>query len=219
MKSILWKKRSSKNGLLYVILDTKVTRPNNINIFSLADRLASSGVDIFQLRAKDFCDRDLINTAEKLSKIIHKRKKLFLINDRADIAYFCGADGLHLGSGDISPNQARKILGNKSIIGRTVHSLSELHKFSKEKIDYVSIGPVFKTKTKPNLLPLKIKQLQSLASRTQKLTFAIGGITLYNIGSLTQIGIKNIAICRGIILENDLKSTVKNFKKCLQKAS
>ena len=185
----------------------------------MADKLASYGVDIFQLRAKDLDDKDLINTAEKLSMIIHKRKKLFLVNDRADIAYLSGADGLHLGWADIGSNQARKILGNKSIIGRTVHSLSELHKFSKEKIDYLSIGPVFKTKTKPNLPPLKIKRLQSLASKAQKLTFAIGGITLYNIQSLTQIDINNIAICRGIILESDLKSTVKNFKKCLQKVS
>ncbi len=218
MKPTLWKKKSSKNGLLYVILDTKVTGPNKIDIFSLTKRLATFGVDVFQLRVKNLPDKNLLALAKKLSKIIHKKRKLFIVKDRADIAYLCGADGLHIGSEDISCKDARKILDKKAIVGRTVHSLVELNRFSKEKIDYVSIGPIFKTKTKPELSPLKIKKLQSLAKKTKKLTFAIGGINLYNIDSLVKIGINNIAVCRGVILQKNLKPTIKAYKQCLKKA-
>ena len=185
----------------------------------MADKLAASGVDIFQLRDKDLADAELLRTAEKLSKILHKGKKLLIINDRADIASLCGADGLHLGAKDLSPVKARKIMGPQAIIGKTVHSLAEVKAFSKEKIDYISIGPVFRTKTKPNLTPLTIKKLQSIARKSEKLTFAIGGISLYNINSLVKIGINNIAVCRGIILQKNFKSAIKKYKQCLKKAS
>jgi len=219
MKHTLWKKGSLKNGLLYVILDTEVTRSNNINIFSLAEKLAYAGVDIFQLRAKNLSDKDLLTTARKLSKLIRKRKKLFIVNDRADIASLSGADGLHLGAEDISVQDAKKIIGKSAIVGKTIHSLAELRRFSKEKVNYLSIGPAFKTKTKPSLSPLMIKKLKSLARKSKKLTFAIGGINLYNIDSLVKNGINNIAVCRGIILQKNLKSIVEKYKQCLRRAS
>lgn len=220
-----WKRKSSKNGLLYVILDKEVTDKAGINIFSLADKLAHSRVDIFQLRAKGISDKEYLFIATGLSKIIRKRKKLFIVNDRADIAYLSKASGLHLGESDISPKQARKILGKRAIIGKTIHCLEELRKLNsiegqgESRLEYVSFGPVFKTKTKPSLKPLTFEKLKALTGRSGKLMFAIGGITQYNIGSLLKSGIRNIAICRGIVLAKNLKTTVEWYKKCLQKAS
>ncbi len=219
------KRKSSKNGLLYVILDKEVTDKAGINVFSLADRLAHFGVDIFQLRAKGISDKEYLSIAIKLSKIIRRRKKLFIVNDRADIAHLSRASGLHLGETDISLSQARKIVGKQAIIGKTVHSLEELKRLNDQKrkqggrIDYTSFGPVFRTKTKPNLKPLTSKKLKALIAEGGKLMFAIGGITQYNIESLLESGIKNIAICRGIILAKNLKTCVKEYKKCLKKAS
>lgn len=176
-------------------------------------------MDIFQLRAKNLSDKDLLATAKKLSKIIHKRKKIFIVNDRADMASLCGADGLHLGAGDIDTNDARKIIGKNAVVGKTVHSPAQLRRFAKENIDYVSIGPVFKTKTKPNLSPLKLRQLKVLTKKAKKLTFAIGGISLYNIDSLVKNGINNVTVCRGIILHKNPESVIKEYKRCLRKVS
>ena len=211
------KKRPSANGLLYVILDKNVIEEANRDIFSLTDKLAYYGVDIFQLRANDIRDRLLLQLAVNLTKIIHKRKKIFIINNRADIAYLSKADGLHVGENDISPNEARKILGNKVIIGKTVHSFRELECFQKEKINYVSIGPVFKTKTKPALNALISEELKMMLMKTNKLTFAIGGINLYNMEPLLNNGIRNIAVCRGVILSRNLKTNINKYKKCLKK--
>lgn len=204
---------------LYVILDTAVTYENNLDIFATADKLAKYGADIFQLRNKNICDKKLLEIACKLKKILGKRKKKFIINDRADIAYLSDADGLHLGKNDIPPDKARKILKKNKLIGKTAHSLKELEQFQKEPIDYFGIGPVFETETKPELPPLKITQLKIMISSAQKAIFAIGGINLYNINSLCKLGIKNIALSRGILLSKDFKSTVEGLKECLRKAS
>jgi len=225
MKSMNWKRKSSKNGLLYVILDKEVIDKAGINIFSLTAKLAHFGVDIFQLRVKGISDKEYLSIAAGLSKIIRKRKKLFIVNDRADIALLSKASGLHLGESDISPKQAREIVGKQAIIGKTIHCLEELKRLNDQErkpgsqVDYTSFGPVFKTKTKPSLNPLTSKKLKDLISKSKKLMFAIGGINQYNIESLLESGIRNVAICRGIILAKNLKTRVKEYKKCLKKAS
>ena len=204
---------------IYVILDTEIIKKNKLAILSLGDKLCCCGVDILQLRAKNLTDKELLDTACKLRKIIHKRKKIFIVNDRVDIAYLSKADGLHLGKNDIPPKEARKILGRKKLIGKTAHSLKELKSFQNENVDYLGIGPIFRTKTKPALPPLEEKQLKKMLKNAEKSIFAIGGINMYNISSLSKWGINNAAICRGIILNKDMKNTVRRIKECLAKAS
>lgn len=194
-------------------------KKNELDIISLADKLSAYGTDILQFRFQSLTDQEAIATAIKLAKVIHKRKKIFIVNNRADIAYLSNADGIHLGKNDISPNQVRKILGKKSIIGKTVHSLAELKCFQNQKIDYISIGPTFKTKTKPALKPLKKSQFRKILRYTKKSVFAIGGINMYNIGPLLELGITNVCMCQALILSKNLKSTVKEFKQCLKKVS
>jgi len=218
MRYTRWKKNLSGHGLLYAILDKKIIEEADLDIFSLTDELAHCGVDIFQLRVKETADKKLLQLARRLTKIIHKRRRIFIVNDRADIAYLSEADGLHIGKNDISPKEARKILGEKAILGSTVHSLGELRSFQKAKTNYIGIGPAFKTKTKPSLTPLRSKELRTMISNANKLVFAIGGINLYNVGSLIAMGIQNVAVCRGLILCKDLKEAVREYKECLAKA-
>jgi thiamine-phosphate pyrophosphorylase len=204
---------------IYVILDTEVISKANLDIFRLTEKLTSYGVDVFQLRAKNICDKELLSIATKLAKIIHKRKRIFIVNDRADIAYLSGAHGLHLGKDDISPKEARKLLGRNKIIGKTTHSQKELNVFKREPLDYLSFGPVFKTKTKPALGALKKRELKNMLKNVNKPVFVIGGISLGNINRLGSLGIKNIAVCRDIILSKNYKNTIEEFKKCLKKLS
>lgn len=185
----------------------------------MADKLSAYGTDILQFRFSSLTDKEVLATAIKLAKVIHERKKIFIVNNRADIAYLSGADGLHVGKDDIAPSQARKILGKKSIVGGTAHSLAELKHFQKQEVDYISMGPAFKTKTKPGLKPLKKSQFIKMLRYAKKSIFAIGGINLYNIDPLIKLGITNVCICQALILSKDLKSTVKEFKQCLKKVS
>ncbi|UCC94953.1 MAG: thiamine phosphate synthase [Candidatus Omnitrophota bacterium] len=219
MKYIPLKKIFSLNGLLYIILDKSVVEKTPYNIVRLAEKLACAGADIFQLRFGESPDREFLKLATHLGKAVHARKKIFLVNNRADIAYLCGADGVHLGAEDIPVLQARKIIGKSKIVGKTVHSLDELKKFQKEEIDYLSVGPLFRTITKPHLVPLQHRELKEFLKRVRKPLFGIGGITLENLKYLCSVGIRNIALCHGIVLAQNPSKYTKVIKQCLKKAS
>ncbi len=214
-----WRRKSSKSGLLYLILDKAVIDQVGGDIFSLADKSAYYGVDLLQLRVKGIDDNQHLDLAKRLTKIIHRRGKLFIVNDRVDIAYLSEAAGLHLGSDDIGANYARKILGASPIIGQTIHNLNQLKSSHGQKIDYISIGPAFKTETKPDLVPIRNNQMAAMIAKAKKLMFAIGGINLYNIETLLNYGIKNLAVCRDILLAKDLKTTISKYKQCLKRVS
>jgi len=204
---------------IYAILDTEVTAPNKIDIFAKTDQLARYGVDIFQLRSHNMEDNELLATAKKLAKILKKRNKIFIVNDRADIAYLSGADGLHLGETDISVSDARKIIGRKKIIGKTCHSSFDTRRFQKEAVDYTSVGPVFKTDTKPLLNAIAPDEIRRMVNAAKKTIFAIGGISLYNIKVLRDYKITNAAFCRTLLLAKDPGETIKEIKGCLTKIS
>ena len=210
---------SKRSNLLYAILDTEVTIPHKIDIYAKADELAKYGVDYFQLRAENVEDGLYLKMAQKLRKILKKRKKVFIVNDRADIAYLSQADGLHLGETDIPVNDARKIIGKKKIIGKTCHSSRDTIRFQKEAVDYTSVGPLFKTPTKPLLNAIVPQEVRKMVSAAKKTIFAIGGINLYNMDSFAAYGITNIALCRALLLAPDPKSVIERVKRCLQKVS
>ena len=205
--------------IIYVILDKDAIAKHKLNIFSLADRLAYAGVDMLQFRFTDTCDKIVLATAKKLRKIIHKRKKLFIVNNRPDIVMITEADGLHLGKNDIDANSARSILGKKKIIGKTIHSFKELMLSHKQDIDYLSAGAVFKTKTKPLAKLLGRRCLRKMILHADKPLFAIGGINLTNLSHITAVGIGNIALGEGIILKKNIPNAVKKIKRCLQNLS
>jgi len=202
-------------GLIYVILDKETIDKYKLDILKLADKLSCTDVDIIQLRFKNGSDREILELAIKLTKIVHKGKKIFIVNNRIDIASLTGADGVHLGINDIDTKLARSILGPNKIIGRTLHSLRELKSLNKKNIDYLSVGPVFPTKTKPFLKPINWNSLAKIIHSTDKPLFVIGGINLKNLHLLVKRNIKNISLCRGIILEKNINKTVKEFKRCL----
>jgi len=211
--------KRNQNGLLYAILDTEVTLPHNIDIYTKADELARWGVDIFQLRAENIEDNLRLAMAIRLQKIIAKRKKIFIVNDRADIAYLSNAHGLHIGESDIPVKAARKIVGSKAIIGHTCHCAADTIRFQKEAVDYTSVGPLFATDTKPGMAPIPANEVHKMVKAAKKTIFAIGGINLYNIASLGNYQIHNVALCRALLLAKDPKETIRKVKECLQMPS
>ena len=202
-------------GLLYVILDSQVIEENNLDIYKLAEELSLQEVDFFQFRFKNLSDKEAVEISFKLSKIFHKRKKVFIINDRPDIALVSGADGVHLGEKDFPINLARKVLKNKKIVGRTIHSYTEFLQVKDEKIDYLSVGPIFSTSLKPELTSISQEDIEKILKEAKKTVFAVGGINLKNLKKVLNMGFKNIALCQGLILSKNLEGTVKCFKEKL----
>ena len=202
-------------GLLYVILDNQIIEENNLNIYKLAEELSLQEIDFFQFRFKNISDKKAVEISLKLSKIFRKRKKIFIINNRPDIALVSNADGVHLGEKDFPVDLVRKVLKNKKIVGRTIHSYTEFLQVKDEKVDYLSVGPIFPTLLKPELTPISQKDVEKILKEAKKTVFAIGGINLKNFKKVLNMGFKNIALCQGLILSKNLKKTVKYFKKNL----
>ncbi len=218
MTFIAQKKKLLKGGLLYLVLDFEIARTLKRNVFSLVNRLVNTGIDMIQFRFKNSPDIEFLKISQKLVSLLEGTDIITIVNDRCDIAFLCNADGVHLGADDIDTKSARRIIGKRKIIGRTVHSETELNIFSRE-VDYVSIGPIFPTSTKSDLNPLGIDKFKMIAAQSKRPVFAIGGINTSNVSKLANAGIKNIAVCQGIIAHPQPVRAAKFLKKCLQELS
>lgn len=171
------------------------------------------GADIIQLREKELSDREKLQLALKIREITKKNNVLFIVNDDIDIAYFSDADGVHLGQNDIPPEFARKLLKNK-IIGISTHNLKQFITAQNLDVDYVAIGPIFKTFTKENPDPvIGLKNLKEILKYKKSKIIGIGGIKYSNLKKVISCGIDCLAILSGIVDTNNIKKTTEKYKK------
>jgi thiamine-phosphate pyrophosphorylase len=173
-------------------------------------------VDLIQLRDKVSAKSDILDFSLRLSKYFRQTKTLFIINDYVDIALSSKADGVHLGQTDVSIKEARNILGRDKIIGVSCHCLSQALKAQNEGADYIGIGPIYATATKPEYRPIGLKALRSLKDKMRIPYFAIGDIHQGNIRDVVSAGARRIAICRAILEAADPKAQAKNLCRLLK---
>ncbi len=207
--------RSNKKLLasakLYLILDTQVLDYGPL-LQVLKDSVRG-GIDIVQLRDKKGSTKEILDFCRKVLRIT-RHKIPFIVNDRADLAFFSGADGLHLGQEDLSCLQARKIMGQDKIIGvscQTMHQASAAEAFG---ADYIGFGSVFQTQTKPGRQAMDLGVLQKVIKQVKIPIFPIGGISRGNIGQLISLGVERVAVCRDILLAKDVTQAVKELRDC-----
>lgn len=197
------KKILLKRSLLYLILD----KPGLV-------RLPFNVVGMVQLRDKISTKSQILNSAIKLAKRLSKSKTLFVINDYIDVALICGADGVHLGQDDIPLKAARSLLGSDKIIGISCHNLRQALEAQKEGADYIGIGPIYPSATKPEYRAIGLKALRQLKDKIKIPYFAIGDIHEGNIKEITAAGAKRIAVCRAILkAENPQRAANRLFEK------
>ena len=167
---------------------------NTNNLIQQVQIMLDCGVKIIQYRFKDSNDLKNINNAIKLKELCKKYEALFIVNDRLDIALASDADGLHLGQEDLEIEHARRILGPSKIIGLSAHSEVEITKALKSEIDYLGIGPIFRSTTKEGKLPLGIEKIKFITKEITIPWFAIGGVNSQNISSLKKNNISKVAV-------------------------
>jgi len=193
------------------------------NIYSI---VSSPCVDVVQLRDKKSAKSDILDLAIKLSKWLKNRpqgrglasasqSQLFIVNDYVDLAIASGADGVHLGQDDLSLKQARKKLGRGRIIGISCHNLAQALRAQNEGADYIGIGPIYATATKPEYKPLGLKVLGELKDKIKIPYFVIGDIHAGNIQEITAAGARCIAVCRAILKADDPKAAARQLYKIL----
>ncbi|MBK8269945.1 MAG: thiamine phosphate synthase [Planctomycetes bacterium] len=115
----------------------------------VAEAALRGGADVIQLREKQLTDTELLDRTLKLRQLTRKHDALLIINDRADIALLSDADGVHVGLEDLPVAEVRRIVGPHRLIGATVHSIEEAKKTIDERPDYLGVGPMFASSTKP----------------------------------------------------------------------
>lgn len=160
-------------------------------------KACASGADWIQLRLKNVDEDTLLKTAQKARSITSHFQTRLIINDHYKIAKEVKADGVHLGTSDACPIEARDYLGKFYSIGGTANTLEECENLINKKVDYIGLGPYKHTTTKSDLSPiLELKGYQALLKelKTDTPIIAIGGITIKDIPDLLETGIYGIAV-------------------------
>lgn len=205
-------KNHIQNAKLYLILDTQVL--DYQNLLTLLKVSVRFGIDVVQLRDKFGSAKDILFFSKHALKIT-KGKIPFILNDRVDLVQLAKADGVHLGQDDIACKDARKMLGEKAIIGVSCQKCPQVVKAKRDGADYVGFGSVFKTLTKPDRSPMDVKTLEWILKKSKLPVFPIGGIDTKNITGLKAMGATRAAVCRDILLAKDPGSTIEEFRKIL----
>lgn len=183
---------------------------NNLICEEMVKRALNAGVRWIQYREKEKTRREIYNISVRLRKITQDFNAVFIVNDHTDIAYAVNADGVHLGQEDLPLIEARKIIGDKKIIGISTHTFKEAFDAENGGADYIGFGPIFHTRTKEAGIPKGTKILQELKSKIKIPVVAIGGITLKNIQSVIKTGVDAVAVSSAII-SGDIENNVKAF--------
>lgn len=182
--------------------------------------VCKAGGKCSQLRIKDISTEDYIKIAIEAKKITTKYDVQLIINDNIEVAKFSKADGLHLGKGDSSTSDARKILGQDTIIGRTCNTFEDILFHCNENIQYIGLGPYKFTNTKDTLSPiLGISGYTEIIKLCQQHSInipiiAIGGIQLEDIKPILQTGIYGIALASALNID---KETIKEYIRIIEK--
>jgi len=187
---------------LYLCTDA---REREGDLARFLDQALSSGVDIVQLRQKGLEAGQELRYLEVFRQACAAHGALLAVNDRADVAYACGADVLHLGQDDLRAEVARAILGPGPLIGLSSHAAPETAAASTEPAaDYFCTGPVWPTPTKPGRPAPGLDLVRYAASlRTSRPWFAIGGIDEGNLDQVLDAGASRIVVVRAITEADD----------------
>jgi thiamine-phosphate pyrophosphorylase len=199
---------------LYVILDAALVRGPASEI---ARHLMTAGVRLLQYRAKTAPAREVLETATQLAEIAHKEGASFFLNDRPDLAYLAGADGVHVGQGDLRVEQAQAIVGPDRRVGVSTHNREQFERAAASSADYVAIGPIFATTSKSNSDPVVgTKLLRELRHLTKKPIVAIGGIRLEHAAEVIEAGADSVAVISDILVASDPAQQARNYLQKLE---
>ncbi len=196
-----------KNSLpvLYAILDTDLLAASGLDPVDVCDVWLDAGIRLVQLRTKSMASGPMLALAEALLERARATGALLIINDRADIALQCGADGVHVGQDDLSPTEVRPLLGPEAIIGLSCHDDAQIEAAVAQPVSYVAIGPVFGTQTKATGYEAvglaQVERAAAMAHAAGVPLVAIGGITLDRARSVLDAGADSLAVISDLLVE------------------
>jgi thiamine-phosphate pyrophosphorylase len=184
----------------YPILDAGLLLRAGLSVESFARELREAGIRFLQYRDKDAADEVLLERAALLRRIFPPSDSRLILNDRVPLVLSAGYDGVHVGQDDLSPAEARALLGPEVMVGISTHGESQLVKAADSPVDYVAIGPVFATSSKQVPDPVVgLEGVRAARALTHKPLVAIGGITRANCAAVIEAGADSVAVISDLI--------------------
>ena len=185
---------------LYPILDAGILLACDIRLQDFARTLQSAGIRFLQYRDKEGSDEVVLDRARILRNIFPMGEATLILNDRAHLCEAAAFDGVHVGQDDLSPKLAREAIGPERLLGVSTHNPRQVAAADREPVDYIAIGPVFGTQSKPDPDPVIGREGVASARRsTSRPLVAIGGLTLENSRLILRAGADSIAIISALL--------------------
>lgn len=187
--------------LLYAVTDRAWT--GKMSLYEQVEAALKNGATCIQLREKELEEEDFLAEAKEMAALCKSYGVPLIINDNVDVAVACNADGIHVGQEDMEASDVRKRVGEKMIIGVSVHTVKEAKIAVSHGADYLGLGAVFSTSTKTDVDVMSRETLKEICSAVDIPTVAIGGISKNNVMELAGSGVDGIAVVSAIFGAKD----------------
>lgn len=211
------KSRGFGNSPLYAITDRGIS---GLSHAQMTEKLLLGGGRVIQLREKELSIEEFYQDALESVTLAKRFNATIIVNDYVELAVELQASGVHLGQEDADPLQARRILGEKAVIGLSTHSLDQALLAMDLPVDYVAVGPIYQTSTKPearvesDLSGLEL--LREVRRVVDKPLVAIGGITLDRLPEVVQTGVDQVAVISDLLRYEDIAERCSMFLRRLR---
>jgi thiamine-phosphate pyrophosphorylase len=180
-----------------------------------AEQAIAGGADCLQLREKALEGGELLRRARLLVDLCRRHGVLCIINDRPDIALLAGADGVHVGQEDLPATEARRVLGPEAIIGVSTHHLDQARQAVRDGADYIGVGPVFPSTTKPRDFLPGLDFAREVAREIALPAVAIAGVTADNLPQVLATGVRAVAVTAAVLAQDDVAEAAQRLKALL----
>jgi thiamine-phosphate pyrophosphorylase len=189
---------------LYPILDADALSAHPVPLSEFAEELRAAGVKLLQYRNKSGAPQEVLQNAALIREVFAGTECRLILNDRADLAVLAGWDGVHVGQEDLSPEDARRVVGAARWVGVSTHTEAQVRLADASCVDYVAVGPVFATGTKLDAAKvIGLEGVRRARALTTKPIVAIGGITRGNARSVIDAGADSVAVISALIVEGE----------------
>jgi thiamine-phosphate pyrophosphorylase len=203
---------------LYAIADAGVLAQCGIALEDFARELLAAGVELVQYRDKAGSPQEVLRAAATLREVFAGTACRLIMNDRADLAVLARFDGVHVGQGDLLPEDARRVVGAQRWVGVSTHTEEQVRTAELTGADYIAIGPAFATGTKPDAEQVVgLDGIRRARALTHKPLVAIGGITRTNARSVIDAGADSVAVISGLFGEGEsVEQVARDFLELLR---
>jgi thiamine-phosphate pyrophosphorylase len=174
-----------------------------------------AGVDIVQLRMKGARDEAIVEAGRRFARAAASHDALFILNDRPDLVAAAVADGVHVGQDDTPIADARAVVGPDRLVGLSTHGPSQIDAAAGAGVDYIGVGPVHATPTKPGRPAVGLELVRYAAENTGLPWFAIGGISPANVAAVRDAGAERVAVVRALTESSDPARAARTLREAL----